>query len=321
MHKYILSIVAFTSILLFNPSVAQSFPTRPIKLVVPFAPGGPADIAARLMAEQLGKRMRQPVVVENRVGAGGSVGTEAVAVSAPDGYTIGIASVSTHVVNPSCNSKLRYDPIKSFTPLSLVADMPFVIVGRTGLAADFRAFERALRSKPAPTFGTPGNCSLGHVMLEHLNQALSGELLHVPYKGSAPAATDLLGGSLDFMGDTVAVLGPHIEAGKMTPLAVVWPKRVTTLKDVPTFAELGYGSVNLTAWYGVVAPAGLPAAIVGQFEVAIAQSLADPDLQAKFDKAGIAPVRGVGSREFKTFLEQRYRSEATFIRSRKMSAE
>ncbi|KWT97958.1 MULTISPECIES: tripartite tricarboxylate transporter substrate-binding protein [unclassified Variovorax] len=298
----------------------RDFPARPIKLVVPFAPGGPADIVARLVAEQLSRRLQQPVVVDNKAGAGGALGAEAVAASAPDGYTIGMASVSTHVVNPSCNPNLKYDPIKSFTPIALVADMPTILVGRAGSVSDFAGFrDAARRTVDSPNYGTPGNCSLGHVVLEHINHALGGRLVHVPYRGSAPAASDLVAGTLDFMSDTSAVVGPYIESGKMKALAVAWPTRLPHLKDVPTYAELGYPALNITVWYGIVGPAGMHRAVLDKYEAAIAQSMADPALQSRFESMGMVAVQKSSPSRFGAFLGERYRSEADFIRSRKMS--
>ena len=322
MKNSLLGVLALSVCMATSLAQAQerSFPTKPVKMIVPFAPGGPTDIVARIVAEQMARELQQPVVVENKAGAGGAIGAEAIANAVPDGYTIGLASISTHVVNPSCNPNLRYDPVKSFTPIALVADMPQILVARQGLTADFNAFRDQARKASPHSYGTPGNCSLGHVLLEHINHELGGTLTHIPYRGSAPAATDLVAGTLDFMSDTHAVLGPYIEAGKVKPLAVAWPTRLPNLKDVPTFKELGYPAMSLTAWYGIVAPAGLPKDILARFEASIAQSMANPALQQRFEKIGMMPVRKSSSREFGAFLADRYRKEAEFIRSRKMSA-
>ncbi|WP_076999859.1 tripartite tricarboxylate transporter substrate-binding protein [Variovorax sp. KK3] len=304
------------------PAVAQerTFPTKPIRMIVPFAPGGPADIVARIVADQMSHKLRQPVIVDNKAGAGGALGAEALAVAAPDGYTIGVASVSTHVVNPSCNPNLRYDPVKSFTPIAMVADMPNILVGRPGLVADFKAFREVARKQPnAGNYGTPGNCSLGHVVLEHLNHELGGHLVHVPYRGSAPAATDLVAGTLDFMSDSAALLSPYVEAGKMKALAVAWPKRLPHMPEVPTYDELGLPGMNVTIWYGLVGPANLPRAVLETYEAVIAQAMADPGLQARFEKAGMVAVQNSSSRQFGAFLSERYRKESQFIRERKMS--
>lgn len=325
MNVKFLSLVA-TALLVFAaaPGFAQEpdFPTRPINLIVPFAPGGPADIVARVIADEMSRKLQQPVIVENRSGAGGAIGAEAISKAAPDGYTIGLASVSTHVINPSCNPNLKYDPIKSFTPIGQVADMPVVLVGHPGLADNFDAFRAAARkATDAHSYGTPGPCSLGHVTLEHINHELGGQMIHVPYRGSAPAANDLLAGVLDFMSDTTALLGPQVKAGRMKALAVVWPTRLPNMKNVPTFKELGYPSVNLTVWYGLVGPAGLPRGVLEKYQDAVAQSMADPALQARFKKLDIVAVQNSTPAVFGDFLAAKFKAEAAFIGSRKMGNE
>lgn len=303
------------------PAQEHDFPTRPIRLILPFAPGAAADAVARILAEQMSFRLRQPVLVDNRAGAGGALGAEAIAAAAPDGYTIGIAAVSTHVVGPGCNPHLKYDPIESFTPIALVADMPTILVGRPGLASDFAAFREVARDRADPSnYGIPGNCTLGHLVLEHLNHALDGTLQPVPYRGSAATATDLAAGRLDFMSDSLALLRPYIEAGRMKALAVAWPTRLPALPEVPTYAELGLPALNITIWYGIVAPAGLPGAVLATYEKAIAQCMADPQLQSSFDKMGITVVQPSSSQAFGAFLRERYRRESQFIRERRMSS-
>jgi tripartite-type tricarboxylate transporter receptor subunit TctC len=322
MNSKFLGALAMALCVAASPALTQErdFPQKPIKLIVPFAPGGPTDIVARILAEQMARKLQQPVIVENKAGAGGAIGAEAIATAAPDGYTIGLASVSTHVVNPSCNPSLKYDPIKSFTPIARVADMPNILVGRTGLVSDFSEFRQAARKKTgAHGYGTPGNCSLGHVVLEHINHELEGHLMHVPYRGSAPAVADLVAGTLDFMTDSPALVGPHIESGKVKALAVAWPTRLPNLKDVPTFTELGYPGLNITIWYGIVGPAHLPRGILEKYEASIAQSMAEPALQSRFEKIGMVAVQKSSSSEFGAFLSERFRNEAKFIRSRNMS--
>lgn len=306
------------------PALCQErdFPNRPIRMILPFTPGAAADTVARILAEQMSRKLQQPVIVDNRAGAGGAVGTEAIAAAAPDGYTIGIAAMSTHVVNPSCNPNLKYDPIRSFTPIALVADMPTILVGRPGLVADFNGFREMARSRARPIpYGIPGNCTLGHVVLEHLNHELDGHLLAVPYRGSAATAADLIAGRVDFMSDSLALVGPFIEAGRMKALAVAWPTRLPGLPDVPTYNELGLPALNITIWYGLVGPAGIPIPILEKYEAAVAECMTDPGLQSRFDKAGVVAVQHSSSLGFGDFLRERYRSEAQFIRARKMSSE
>jgi tripartite-type tricarboxylate transporter receptor subunit TctC len=300
----------------------RDFPNRPIRMILPFTPGAAADTVARIVAEQMSRRLQQPVIVENRAGAGGAVGTEVIAAAAPDGYTIGIASMSTHVVNPSCNPNLKHDPVKSFTPIAMVADMPTILVARPGLVADFNGFRETARNRAHPShYGIPGNCTLGHVVLEHLNQELDGHLVPVPYRGSAATAADLLAGRVDFMSDSLALLGPSIDAGKIRALAVAWPTRLPGLQDVPTYTELGLPALNITIWYGIVGPAGMPAPILEKYEATVAECMADTGLQSRFERMGVVAVQKSSSLAFGAFLRERYLSEAQFIRARKMSSD
>ncbi|WP_454672777.1 tripartite tricarboxylate transporter substrate binding protein BugE [Achromobacter pestifer] len=298
----------------------ESFPTKPLKLIVPFAVGGPTDILARILGETLGEKLGQPVIVDNKGGAGGSIGSEAVAFAEPDGYTIGLATISTHVVNPSCNRHLKYDPLKSFTPIALIGNMPNILVVNSRFkAADFQAFREATKNGSEDlNAGTAGPCSFGQVMLEHLNQALGTSIRHVPYRGSGPAVSDLVGGSLDIMMDIYPLVGPHIKTGKLRALAVAWPERLAVLPDVPTFDELGLPVMNTTSWYGIVAPAQLPAARLTILANAIAESLQDPKLKRRFAEASIYPSANATPEVFKTFLKEQFDKESAFIQARNM---
>lgn len=300
---------------------AEEFPSKPIKLIVPFAVGGPTDILARILGETLGTTLGQPIIVDNKGGAGGSIGSEAVASSAPDGYTIGLATISTHVVNPSCNKSIKYDPLSSFTPIALIGNMPNILVVNTQFdATDFQAFRKAVERNPKGfNAGTAGPCSFGQVMLEHLNQALNVNIRHVPYRGSGPAVSDLVGGSLDIMMDIYPLVGPHIKTGKLRALAVAWPERLAALPDVPTFAELGLPVMNTTSWYGIVAPANLTEARLEVLSTAIAKSLHNPKLQQRFAEASIYPSDNASPDVFKTFLKEQFDKEMAFIQSRNMS--
>lgn len=302
---------------------SEKFPDKPIRIIVPFAAGGPTDIVGRVLGESLAKKLGQPVVIDNRAGAGGAIGAEAIAAAPADGYTIGMVTISTHVVNPSCNKNLKYNPITSFTPIALVADMPNIYVARKEFKANtFKEFREVMKSKSEQhSLGTAGNCSYGHVMLEHLNQELGAKIAHIPYKGSALAVNDLLGGSLDLMGDTYPLLGPHIESGKLKALAVAWPTRLPYLPDVPTFDELGVSAMSVTSWYGIVAPANMPKARLDILSQKISESMREADLQQRFAKAGIAPVQNSSPEQFKTFLIDQFKKQSAFIQSRNMSSQ
>ncbi|AUV49684.1 tripartite tricarboxylate transporter substrate binding protein BugE [Bordetella bronchiseptica] len=320
-----LLLLSATAALLAAPAArgqAVDYPQRPITLIVPFEVGGPTDILGRIVAETLSAKIGQTVIVENKGGAGGAIGSEAIAKAAPDGYTIGLATISTHVVNPSCNKHLRYDPLRSFTPVALLGSMPNILVVRQGFGTpDFAAFrERLKKDSEQYNLGTAGPCSFGHVMLEHLNQELGSRIAHVPYRGSGPAASDLLGGSLDMMMDIYPLLGPHIAAGKLTALAVAWPSRLSRLPDTPTFDELGLPDLSTTSWYGLVAPAGLPADRLAGLSRKIGESLQDPRLRRRFEEAYIHAAPQESPQAFKDFLAAQFSKESAFIQSRNMGA-
>ncbi|ARP81935.1 hypothetical protein CAL12_14660 [Bordetella genomosp. 8] len=304
----------------FASPAAADYPDRPITLVVPFEVGGPTDILGRIIADTLGKKLGQTVIVENKGGAGGAIGSQLIANSKPDGYTIGLATISTHVVNPSCNKRLPYDPIKSFTPVALVGNMPNILVVRQGFPADnFQDFRKVLANgSDKYNLGTAGPCSFGHVMLEHLNDQLRTNIVHVPYRGSGPASTDLLAGSLDMMMDIYPLFAAHFASGKLKPLAVAWSSRLPALPDTPTFAELGLPDMGTTSWYGVVAPAGLPADRLQVLSARIEESLKDPKLLQRFAEAYIFPAPPQSPEQFKTFLADQLKKESAFIDARQM---
>jgi tripartite-type tricarboxylate transporter receptor subunit TctC len=312
--------MALITLQAIDPAAAADYPDRPITLVVPFEVGGPTDILGRIIADTLGRKLGQTVIVENKGGAGGAIGSQLIASAKPDGYTIGLATISTHVVNPSCNKRLPYDPIKSFTPVALLGNMPNILVVRQNFpAANFEEFRKVLETGSEKyNLGTAGPCSFGHVMLEHLNEQLGTKIVHVPYRGSGPASTDLLAGSLDMMMDIYPLFGAHFASGKLRPLAVAWQNRLPALPDTPTFAELGLPGMGTTSWYGVVAPAGLPADRLRLLSAKIAESLQDPKLLQRFTDAYIFPAPAQSPEQFKAFLADQLKKESAFIDARHM---
>ena len=271
---------------------AQTYPNKPIKLIVPFPPGGTTDIVGRVVAEKLGKELGQTVIVENRGGGGGSIGAAAIAKAEPDGYTIGMATVSTHAVNPACNPKLGYDPIRDFAPITNVARTPNVLtIGSKMQAADFRQFMAQVKANPGKlSYASSGTCSILHMVGEQFKIATGTFVLHIPYRGSGPALNDLLGGQVDMMFDNLPSSMPHIKAGKLKALAIAWPQRLTGLQDVPTFAELGLKQVNDPAWYGFVAPPKTPDDIIARLHQATAKVLAMPEVKDRLMANGAQAV-------------------------------
>lgn len=267
---------------------ADTYPSKPITLIVPFAPGGTTDIVARVVADKLTKELGQTVVVENKAGAGGALGAGAVARAAPDGYTLGISTISTHAVNAACNPNLAYDPIASFTPITNLARTPNVLTVTPKFPAqDYKQLLELVKKNPGKyNYASSGVCSVLHMMGEQFKVSTGTFLTHMPYRGSGPALIDLLGGQVEMMFDNLPSSVGHIQTGKIRAIAVAAPKRVESLPNVPTFAELGLPQVNDPAWYGLVAPAKTPEAIVTRLNAAAAKVLSLPDVKEKLKQSG-----------------------------------
>jgi len=270
---------------------AETYPSKPIKLIVPFAAGGTTDIVARVLGEHLGRELGQPVIVDNRGGAGGAIGASAIAKAAPDGYTIGMATVSTHAVNPACHTKLTYDPVKDFSPISTVASSPNVLSVNPNFPSDYKQFLEKVKAAPGKySYASSGICGLAHMMGEQFKLSTSTDIVHVPYKGMGPAINDVLGGQVEMLFDNVPSSLPHIQAGKLKPVAVAWKERLSSLPDVPTFAEIGLKEVNDPAWYALVAPAHVPADVLAKLNGAVVKVLASAEVKERLRAAGMEPV-------------------------------
>jgi tripartite-type tricarboxylate transporter receptor subunit TctC len=271
---------------------AQPYPARPITLIVPFPPGGSTDIVGRIAAEGLSHELGQPLVVDNRGGAGGAIGARAIADAAADGYTLGIATVSTHVVNPVVQPKLRYDPLKDFTLLSEIAAVPNVVSVHPSVPARDMAqlIAYAKRNPGKLNYGTPGAGSLGHLIGETFKYSAGVNLTHVPYRGAGPALNDALAGQVQVLFDNLPSSLPQIQAGKLRALAVASEKRLALLPDVPTFAEVGLPLLNDPSWFGLIAPAGLSGELVAQLHGALVRALRRPDVQKRLEAASATPV-------------------------------
>jgi tripartite-type tricarboxylate transporter receptor subunit TctC len=277
---------------LASAQAAEAYPSKPIKLIVPFPPGGTTDLIARVLAERLPALLGQPVVVDNRAGAGGMLGTEALARSAPDGYTIGMATASTHGVNPAVQKKIAYDAQKDFAPLSRVAVVPNVMVVHPGVNAKSVAeFVALARKEPGKfSFASPGNGSVGHLVGELFKSAAHVDMVHIPYKGAGPALNDTIGGQVQVLYDNLPTSLPHIQSGKLRALAIASEKRSAALPDIPTFAEAKLAAVNEPAWFGLVAPATTPPAALAKLQSAIDAAMKQTDTRARFEKLGAEPM-------------------------------
>ena len=246
------------------PAWSQDFPTRPLRIVVPFTPGGSSDVLARAVGTELGKSLGQAVVIDNVPGAGGSIACERVAKSPADGYTLLMGHIGTLAVNPALYPKLGYDPVKSFAPVAWVARVPNVLVVNPAVPAkDLKELVALAKAKPGSlAYGSGGNGSAAHTTMEYFKLQTGTSLLHIPYKGTAPSVTDLLAGQVQALFTGVPALLPHIKAGKMRALAVSSPKRLAVLPDVPTVAESGIPGFSADNVFGILAPMGTPPAAI-----------------------------------------------------------
>jgi tripartite-type tricarboxylate transporter receptor subunit TctC len=273
---------------------AQTYPTKPIRLVVPFPPGGATDILARDVAQKLTEAWGQSVIVDNRPGAGGNIGSELVAKSAPDGYTLEMGTVGTHAINASLYAKMPYDHVKDFTPVILVAGVPNVLVVTPSLpvnsVAELIAYAKANPGKL--NFASSGNGTSIHLSGELFKVMAGVQMTHIPYKGSAPALQDLLAGQVQLMFDNLPPSLPQIKAGKLRALAVTSLARAPALPDVPTLAESGLPGFEASSWFGILAPAGTPAPIVAKLNAEVAKWLATPEAKEKLLKQGANPAGG-----------------------------
>ncbi|OZI75018.1 Bug family tripartite tricarboxylate transporter substrate binding protein [Bordetella genomosp. 12] len=263
----------------FTSQAMADYPDRPIRLIVPFAAGGTTDIVARVVAESLGRELGQPVVVENKGGGGGAIGAEALARSSSDGYTLGMATVSTMTTNPATNPKTPYDPLKDFTPIINLVNVPNVLTVNPKVPAqNLQEFVALLKANPGKySYASAGTGGISHLDGE-LFKSLTGtpDFIHVPYRGSGPGLNDTLAGQVSAQFDNLPSSMPHIQSGKLRALAVASTKRVPGMDNVPTFAEAGMPAMNNMAWYGLVAPAGVSPAVVKRIHDAAARALQDP---------------------------------------------
>jgi tripartite-type tricarboxylate transporter receptor subunit TctC len=285
-------------------ATAEDYPARPIRLVVPFTPAGATDILARIVGQHLGTAWHQQVVVDNRPGAAGNIGSDIVAKAPADGYTLLMATVSTHGINPTLYKKLPYDPVKDFQPVSLVALVPNVLeVNPQVPAKTVKELIELARKQPGKiNFASSGSGTSIHMSGELFKLMTGVDIVHIPYKGSAPALTDLLGGQVDMMFDNLPASIGHIKSGKLRPLAVTTRHRAAALADVPTMDEAGVAGYEATSWFGVLAPAGTPKPIVDKLAQEIVRGLGTEQAKATLAEQG-AEASGAGPDEFTAFIK------------------
>ena len=304
MIKAVLRLICIAAVVL-SPAAAsaQDFPSKPIRLIVPFPPGGPNDLIARVVGQKMSELLKQQVVIDNRGGAGGVTGTDAVAKAAPDGYTIAITSAGALAISIALQEKLPYDTLKHLKPVTLVASVPELLVAATNVPAGNLAELVALaRAKPGSlNYASSGPGSMPHLAGELLKVAAKVDIVHVPYKGAAPAVNDLVGQQVQMAFFDLPVLLPQVQAGKLKAIVVGSKQRAPSLKDVPTTAEAGFPQVEADNWYGMVAPVATPQAVVARLHQATVEALKDPGVREKLSSQGLNLI-GNSPDEFTAYI-------------------
>ncbi len=305
MREFVAALAASIVIGAAPVAVAQSYPTKPVKIIVPFAPGGGNDVFARQLAQKLTEAWKQQVIVENRAGAGGNIGTAAAAAAAPDGYTLLLGHTGTLAINPGLYQKLPYDPRKDFVPISLIASVPLVLVVNPGVRAESvkDLITLAMARPGALNYASSGSGTGSHLTGELFKEVAKVDLTHIPYKGTNPAITDLLGGQVQVMFSVIPTALPHIQAGKLRAVAVTSTHRMSLLPKVPTVTESGLPGFESTLSYGILAPKGTPEPIVKEIHAQIARSLTTREMKERLAAEGAEPT-GSTSAEFAALINR-----------------
>ncbi|MCX5472241.1 tripartite tricarboxylate transporter substrate binding protein [Alcaligenes sp. A-TC2] len=315
--KLILSGVAVLSALTAVPSLAtaQEYPTKPITIIVPFPAGGTLDNLTRSLAQKMSDDFKQPVIIDNKPGAGTVIGTEIVARAAPDGYTLGMVA-NSFAINPSLYDKLRYDTVKDFTPVSWVAYTPHLLVANPDVPVKSLADVIATaKSKPGElSFASFGAGTSPHIAIERLKAEVKIDVLHIPYKGQAPALNDLLGGHVDMMFANTPDVLPHVKSGKLRAIALANDTRLESIPEVPTFKEAGVDNMNSNSWYGVIVPSGTPAPIVEKLSAEFVRIVNLPEIRERLLAQGLEPA-GTTSAEFAEYLKSEMEMAAKVVKA------
>ncbi len=271
---------------------SQPYPSKPIRLIVPFPPGGAVDILGRAMAQKLSENLPHNMIVDNRVGGAGAVGSEAAAKSAPDGYTLLMGSTTTISINPSLFAKLSYDPSRDFVPVTLVAFVPHLLVVNASVpAANLRELIALAKARPGQlNYASAGNGTPHHIAGEMFKQMAGVDMVHIPYKGTGPAVPDLIAGQVSFMSVEILAAMPHVKSGKLRALGIATSSRNPSAPEIPTVSEAGLPGFEVTSWYGILAPAGTPKPITERLAMEMTKAIATPDLSERLASLGATPV-------------------------------
>jgi tripartite-type tricarboxylate transporter receptor subunit TctC len=309
------SLVSFL-LLVSSLACAQDWPARPVKIVVPFGPGGTADTLGRVIAQKLSDQLKESFVIENRGGAGGAVGSEVVAKAEPDGYTLVVSGIASHVIAPQLPRSTPYDPMKDFTHIALFGGPPAVFAINPSLPAkDLKEFVALAKAKPGSlSYGSPGNGTQGQLVAELFKKLAGIDLQHVPYKGASGAVTDMIAGHIPAVSTTLSTAAGQIRAGRARGLAISAPARLPDYPDIPTFAESGYPDLVATVWFSLSGPAGLPQPIVERLNAEVRRAMELSDVKDKLRHEGIAPNR-LDAKEFTAFVADELRRWGPIVRA------
>jgi tripartite-type tricarboxylate transporter receptor subunit TctC len=300
-----------------------TYPTKPVRLIVAFPPGGSTDIIARLVGQRLSERLGQQVIIDNRGGAGGTLGTEIAARANADGYTLTMGTTSTHVIAPAAYTKLKYDPIRDFEPITLVASTPYLLVLNPGVKANnLKEFIALAKSQPGKmNYASAGTGSTTHLAMEMLKSAAGIDVVHVPYNGNGPAGTAVLGGQVQALFGSMPAVLPHAKSGKVRPIAVGTPKRSPALPDVPTVAESGYPGFEASLWLGFFAPKGTPIAIVNRLHAELVRIALSPDMKEQFERNGAEPLTNASSLDLRRLVQSELEKYSKVIKAANIKLE
>ena len=317
-----LSLFSFNAAVVHAAETAQQFPSRPMKIIVPYSPGGTTDLLARLIGKYLSDNWKQPVIVENKPGVNGMLGSDLVAKAAADGYTLGIASPGSHAANASLYAKVTYDTIKDFTPVTLAVSAPLLLVAHPSLGVkNVKELIALAKAKPnSISYASGGSGSSQHLAMEQFNSTAGLQMTHVAYKGSAASYIDLIGGEVKLEFDVLPTSMPHTKSGKLLALAVASSARVPQLPNVPTVAESGLPGFESSSWYGFVAPANLPADILAKLNTEIVKALKSPAIAEALDKAGVVVVAGTPE-QFAIHIKEEVAKAGKIIRAANIKAD
>ncbi|MDB5922530.1 MAG: LacI family transcriptional regulator [Betaproteobacteria bacterium] len=288
---------AFLAVTTVTALAQDKYPNKPVRLIVAFPPGGSTDIIARLVGQRLSERLGQQVIIDNRGGAGGTIGTELAARANPDGYTLTMGTTSTHVIAPAAYPKLTYDPIKDFAPITLVASTPYLLVLNPGVkASSLKEFVALVKSQPGKlNYASAGTGSTTHLAMEMLKSTAGLDIVHVPYNGNGPAGAAVLGGQVQALFGSMPAVLPQAKSGKLRPIAVGTAKRSSALPDVPTVAESGYPGFEVSLWLGFFAPRGTPIEIINRLHSELARIALSPEMKEQFERNGAEPATNASS--------------------------